>query len=897
MKDGFLRRCAAGLVALAAAIGMAACGGSDAAPDAGKGSVAGRVLASADSAPLAGATVSAGALSTQTAADGSFTLPDVPASPHAVLRVQAEGYVDGLVATPVVKGQVRRAVARLVREAAAVSFDAAAAGVVTAAGSPARVELPALSLVDATSGAAASGTVQASVTPIDPAADPLAMPGDYTVADGARIESFGAIKVRLRDAAGNALQLKAGSRATIRIPLASRTANPPASIPLYYFDESAGRWVQEGEATLKGSAPGRYYEGQVSHFTYWNADQLQDTIYVNGCVATPAGQRVADALVTSQGLDYSGTAFDSTDAQGRFRVAIRKGGRASVWAELDRSSNTVVAGPAQSDITLPECLVIDTAPLAPAIVAPPADISAAQGLPAYFTVVASGSRPLRYQWQRNGVDIAGAVSDLLLLPAVAAGDAGSYRVVVSNDAGSITSAAAVLDVTMPVAPTIGVQPEGVSVSAGATAHFAVTAAGSAPLAYQWLRNGTPITGATDAAYTTPATTLADGGARYQVRVSNSVGSVLSDAAVLTVTAPVMTAPEITTQPADATAAVGAKATFVVVASGTPAPGYQWQRNGAPITGATGASYTTPTLAAGDSGASYSVVVSNSQGSVTSRAATLTVTTDGSTDEKLQLVRLLGLSFDFYEAASLPMRLTSDDTASFVDPATVCAAGSISGRFNGGALPAPGSALPPAGTLAATASACETADGTLYSGSSSVSYQLTSLEPAIGSATATVTGVRLRNPASGTAQRDVTANGSATVAISGSISGAQSTADVTLTPAGGATLRSELSGLTATFASGNVALQSVTTGTSPLPVRTRVTYGDLRFAVAGVNYLASGFYELTFSSQGAFAGGSGEVLLTSGGSAVGRIYANAQGLFIEGNGSVLPFSVTRRGLAR
>jgi hypothetical protein len=812
MKNGFLRSCSMALLALlvlAMAAGLSACGGGSSGDTttSGKGSVAGRVLASTDSAPVAGATVSIGSASTQTAADGSFTLADVPVSERAMVRVHATGYVDALVPTPVAKDATRRAVARLVAEKAAVSFNADQAGTVTAAGSSARVDLPAGSLVNPATGAAASGVVSASVTPIDPGADPQTMPGDYTVADGSRIQSFGAIKVKLQDSAGNTLQLKSGSQATIRIPLASRTVNAPQTIPLYYFDEAAGRWVQDGSATLKGTAPNQYYEGQVSHFTYWNADQPQETIYVNGCVATPAGQRVPGALVQSQGIDYSGLAMAETDDQGRFKVAIRKGGRASIWAELDHSSNAVVAGPSDTDITLADCLVLDAALTAPSIVAQPMATSAADGMPAYFAVVASGSRPLRYQWQRNGVDIAGAVYDFLLLPTVSAGDAGTYRVVVSNGLGSVTSAGAVLTVTAPVAP------------------------------------------------------------------------------------------QITTQPADTTASAGDTATFLVLATGSPTPTYQWRRNGSPIAGATSASYTTPTLTTADSGALYSVVVTNSQGSVTSRDATLTVNNDGSTAEKMKLMRLLGLSFDFYEAASLPMQVVDDDSATFVSASSVCTTGSLSATFNGGALPAPGTAVSPSGTLAATASSCDDGSGTLYNGSATVNYSFTALAPLNGSATATVNNLRVRSPATGDAQSDITANGNATVSIASSVSGGQTTTTATLTLASGATLRNELNSTTATFSSGNVALLSVTNATNTMPLRTRVTYNDLRFAVAGVNYVATGYYETTFSAAGAYAGGSGEAVLSSGGTTVGRIYANATGVFIEVNGTVTPFGGVKRSLAR
>ena len=85
------------------------------------------------------------------------------------------------------------------------------------------------------------------------------------------------------------------------------------------------------------------------------------------------------------------------------------------------------------------------------------------------------------------------------------------------------------------------------------------------------------------------------------------------------------APSITTHPSNQTATVGQSATFVVSATGAAPLGYRWQKNGANISGATAASYTTPPTVAGDNGATYRCVISNSFGSVTSNAATLTVT--------------------------------------------------------------------------------------------------------------------------------------------------------------------------------------------------------------------------------------------------------------------------------
>ena len=149
------------------------------------------------------------------------------------------------------------------------------------------------------------------------------------------------------------------------------------------------------------------------------------------------------------------------------------------------------------------------------------------------------------------------------------------------------------------------------------------ASGSGTLSYQWKKNGTDIpTNATSSSYTTPATSIADNGAKYSVSVSNSVGTVTSNTATLEVVAKAVAA-TITTQPADQSALTGQTATFLVKAAGTSLS-YQWKKNGADIPGATSSSYTTPATTLADNGTKYLVSVSNTEGQVTSSAATLTV---------------------------------------------------------------------------------------------------------------------------------------------------------------------------------------------------------------------------------------------------------------------------------
>ena len=172
-------------------------------------------------------------------------------------------------------------------------------------------------------------------------------------------------------------------------------------------------------------------------------------------------------------------------------------------------------------------------PRAPRITTQPANKTVNLGQTATFSVVATGTAPLQYQWRKNGVNISGATNSSYTTPPTVAADNGSlFSVVVSNSGGSVTSNNATLTVRIP--PTITTQPANKTVRVGQTAKFSVTATGTTPLQYQWMKNGVNITGATKASYTTPPTTAADNGSLFAVIVSNAAGSVTSNNAILTV---------------------------------------------------------------------------------------------------------------------------------------------------------------------------------------------------------------------------------------------------------------------------------------------------------------------------------------------------------------------------
>jgi hypothetical protein len=178
--------------------------------------------------------------------------------------------------------------------------------------------------------------------------------------------------------------------------------------------------------------------------------------------------------------------------------------------------------------------MLSVTPVAPAITVQPQARSVLSGGSATFTVTATGTAPLLFQWRLNGVPIPGATSASVLTPIVF--DAASgwvYDVVISNSAGTTTSAGAVLTVTpVPQAPFVTVAPQAVTTPSGSGATFTVTVTGTEPLSYQWRRNGTPIPGATNPSLILSGLTSADNGGAYSVVISNAVTTVTSAAAIL-----------------------------------------------------------------------------------------------------------------------------------------------------------------------------------------------------------------------------------------------------------------------------------------------------------------------------------------------------------------------------
>ncbi|MCI1188639.1 T9SS type A sorting domain-containing protein [Hymenobacter sp. DH14] len=230
------------------------------------------------------------------------------------------------------------------------------------------------------------------------------------------------------------------------------------------------------------------------------------------------------------------------------------------------------------------------------------------GASATFTTTASGTGPFAYAWTRNGMPISGATDASFTIASVSAADAGTYAVTVSGACGTAPRSAT-LTVNERAAATALVD---LTRCPGASATFTTTASGTGPFKYSWTRNGVPISGATDASYTIASMSTADAGT-YAVTVSGACGSAERSALLNISEATAATALTSLTQ------CDGTSATFSTTASGTGPFSYSWAKNGVPISGADGPSYTIAALGLADAG-TYAVTVTGLCNAATQSAA-------------------------------------------------------------------------------------------------------------------------------------------------------------------------------------------------------------------------------------------------------------------------------------
>lgn len=276
------------------------------------------------SEPVAGAVVTAGTTVTTTDAYGYFSIQSASVTRNiGLVKVVKAGFFTGF-KTFIAKANEHSFFRLMLLNKTTTGTVSASAGGTISSPEGAIVVLPANGITDAASGAAYTGQVQVSVRVLPVAATSdmlLSIPGDARGLNAAghlkSLNTYTAIAVDLNGDAGQKLQLAAGSKATVTLPIATALQpKAPATVALWSFDEEKGLWKEEGTLTKNGAI----YTGQVSHFSYWSGAAGLSLVNFKAQVLNTALQPLSNVpvvlTIAGQPLNAGYGKFAFTDANG-----------------------------------------------------------------------------------------------------------------------------------------------------------------------------------------------------------------------------------------------------------------------------------------------------------------------------------------------------------------------------------------------------------------------------------------------------------------------------------------------------------------------------------------------------------------------------------------------------
>jgi len=256
----------------------------------------------------------------------------------------------------------------------------------------------------------------------------------------------------------------------------------------------------------------------------------------------------------------------------------------------------------------------------PKFLTQPTSTTVEVGASLYLSSHASSQSPITYQWVHDGKVIPDATSTGYGVPAVTAADAGTYVLRATNLGGTTSSSPATVTVIPTKPPAITGHPHPTTVQIDASASFSVSYQSAVPATVQWTKDGAGIPGATSTHLGFAKATAADAGS-YAAMVTNSAGSVTSNAAALTVVP--TQAPKFISHPSGGVSQAGASRTLSSSVQSAVYFNMQWTRDGVAIPGATNKTLTLAPVTPAHAGI-YRAVATNSAGATLSNTATVKV---------------------------------------------------------------------------------------------------------------------------------------------------------------------------------------------------------------------------------------------------------------------------------
>ena len=303
--------------------------------------------------PINDAQVTWGTESQASDENGFFSLNSTVKEHNAILKIEKEGYFQAIQTLQTIDDVKVKTTVQLIERVQSGSLQSDAGGTVNT-NEEGMINFAPNSFVDA-SGNAYNGSVNVFAYYLDPTIDDLkeVMPGNLTAVNAENtpqlLTSYGMMNVELEDNAGNPLQLSANATLTTPVP-SSLQGQAPESIPLWYFDTTAGTWREEGTATLQGGV----YVGEVAHFTWWNCDIPSNFIYLEGQVdGGVEGTPVLTIKLTEISSNTSGE-MDTYD-KGNFAgpVPINQALLLEVFSSCGDLLHSEEIGPFSEDAELP----------------------------------------------------------------------------------------------------------------------------------------------------------------------------------------------------------------------------------------------------------------------------------------------------------------------------------------------------------------------------------------------------------------------------------------------------------------------------------------------------------------------------------------------------------------
>lgn len=312
--------------------------------------------------PVYGATITIGDLTGSTSEDGSYFFTQLNLTGDDYLRVEKAGYFKGSRRFTTIEPNTQFLSITLLPQVEIGTFSSTQSATI-AIDAKSTLTFPDHAVTRA-DGSSYQGIVHVLANPIY-GDDPLLsqkMPGALMGLDqsGTKVVlgSLGMIAVELQADNGDLLQIASGKTVEMRLDIPAQQVNKaPSTIPLWYFDDAKGYWVEEGQAVRDGHA----YVAQLPHFSFWNCDEPYTLVNWQARFVYEDGSPAQNITVCLNILSLNDRRCGETDANGVISTPIpaNEAMQISLESLCGIEGYAVQVGPFSEDIKMDDIMVVE----------------------------------------------------------------------------------------------------------------------------------------------------------------------------------------------------------------------------------------------------------------------------------------------------------------------------------------------------------------------------------------------------------------------------------------------------------------------------------------------------------------------------------------------------------